>query len=72
MRRAMVWRPLTETDLRLARQMGLSDVGTTVPGVTMAAEREQGPALRYEDPLALRQRVEAAGLKLSVIERYPL
>ena len=72
MRRAMVWRPLAETDLRLARQMGLSDVGTTVPGVIMAAEWEQGPALRYEDLLALRQRVEAAGLKLSVIERYPL
>ena len=52
--------------------MGLSDVGTTVPGVIMAAEWEQGPALRYEDLLAPRQRVEAAGLKLSVIERYPL
>ena len=42
MRRAMVWRPLAETDLRLARQMGLSDVGTTVPGVTMAADRSGG------------------------------
>lgn len=72
MRRAMVWRPLAETDLRLARQMGLSDVGTTVPGVIMAPEREQGPALQCGGLLALRQRVEAAGLKLSVIERYPL
>ena len=72
MRLAMVSRPLAETDLRLARQMGMSDVVTTVPGVTMAPEREQGPALRYEDLLALRQRVEAAGLKLSVIEGYQL
>ena len=42
MRRAMVWRPLAETDLRLAHQMGLSDVGTTVPGVIMAADRSRG------------------------------
>ena len=72
MRLAMVSRPLAETDLRLARQMGMTDVVTTVPGVTMAPEREQGPALRYEDLLALRQRVEAQGLRLSVIEGYQL
>ena len=72
MRLAMVSRPLAEADLRLARQMGMTDVVTTVPGVTMAPEREQGPALRYEDLLALRQRVEAAGLHLSVIEGYQL
>ena len=72
MRLAMVSRPLAETDLRLARQMGMTDVVTTVPGVTMAPEREQGPALRYEDLLALRQRVQAAGLRLSVIEGYQL
>ena len=72
MRLAMVSRPLAESDLRLARQMGMTDVVTTVPGVTMAPEREQGPPLRYEDLLALRQRVEAAGLRLSVIEGYQL
>ena len=72
MRLAMVSRPLAESDLRLARQMGMTDVVTTVPGVTMAPEREQGPALRYEDLLALRRRVEAAGLRLSVIEGYQL
>ncbi len=72
MRLAMVSRPLAETDLRLARQMGMTDVVTTVPGVTMAPEREQGPALRYEDLLALRLRVEAQGLRLSVIEGYQL
>ena len=49
MRLAMVSRPLAESDLRLARQMGMTDGVTTVPGVTMAPEREQGPPLRYED-----------------------
>lgn len=72
MKLAMVSRPLAEADLRLARQMGMTDVVTTVPGVTMAPEPEQGPALRYEDLLGLRQRVEAAGLTLSVIEGYQL
>ena len=41
MRLAMVSRPLADTDLRLARQMGMTDVVSTVPGVTMAPEREQ-------------------------------
>ena len=72
MKLAMVSRPLAETDLRLARQMGMTDVVTTVPGVTMAPEREQGAPLRYEDLLALRQRVEACGMRLSVIEGYQL
>ena len=72
MKLAMVSRPLDEADLRLARQMGMSDVVTTVPGVTMAPERAQGPALTYQDLLQLRQRVEAAGLRLSVIEGYQL
>lgn len=72
MKLAMVSRPLDEADLRLARQMGMSDVVTTVPGVTMAPERAQGPALGYQDLFQLRQRVEAAGLRLSVIEGYQL
>lgn len=72
MRLAMVSRPLAESDLRLARQMGMSDVVSTVPGVTMAPERVQGPPLGYEDLLALRRQVEAAGLRLSVIEGYQL
>ena len=72
MKLAMVSRPLDEADLRLARQMGMSDVVTTVPGVTMAPERAQGPVLTYQDLLQLRQRVEAVGLRLSVIEGYQL
>ena len=72
MKIAMVSRPLADADLRLARQMGMTDVVSTVPGVTMAPEREQGPALAYEDLLEMRRRVEAAGLTLSVIEGYQL
>lgn len=72
MRLAMVSRPLADTDLRLARQMGMTDVVTTVAGMSMEPQREQGPPLRYEDLLALRLRVEAAGLRLSVLEGYQL
>ena len=67
MRLAMVSRPLAEADLRLAKQMGMTDVVTTLPGVPMTPEREQGPAWQYLDLLHLRQRVEDAGLMLSVI-----
>jgi len=68
----MVSRPLAEADLRLARQMGMTDVVTTMTGVPMAPERVQGPAWTYIDLLHLRQRVEDAGLTLSVIEGYQL
>lgn len=69
---AMVSRPLADSDMRLARQMGMTDVVTTMPGVTMAPERVQAPAWSFLDLLHLRQRVEAAGLILSVIEGYQL
>lgn len=72
MRLAMVSRPLADADLRLARQMGMTDVVTTVPGIPMEPQREQGPPLRLEDLLALRRRVEAQGLRLSVVEGYQL
>jgi len=68
----MVSRPLAEADLRLARQMGMTDVVTTMTGVPMTPERVQGPAWTYRDLLHLRQRVEDAGLTLSVIEGYQL
>lgn len=71
-RLAMVSRPLAETDLRLARQLGMTDVVTTMTGVTMAPERIQAPGWSYLDILHLRKRVEAAGLTLSVIEGYQL
>jgi mannonate dehydratase len=68
----MVSRPLAEADLRLAKQMGMTDVVTTMTGVPMLPERIQGPAWSYLDLLHLRQRVENAGLTLSVIEGYQL
>lgn len=71
-RLAMVSRPLAESDLRLARQLGMTDVVTTMTGVTMAPERVQAPGWSYLDLLHLRNRVEAAGLILSVIEGYQL
>lgn len=72
MRFALVSRPLSEADMRLARQVGVTDIVTTMPGVPMTPEREQGPAWDYLDLLHLRQRVEDAGLTLSVIEGYQL
>ena len=71
-RLAMVSRPLAESDLRLAKQLGMTDVVTTMTGVTMAPERVQAPGWAYLDILHLRKRVEAAGLTLSVIEGYQL
>jgi len=71
-RLAMVSRPLSDADMRLAKQMGMTDVVTTMPGTTMAPERVQGPAWSYVDLLHLKKRVEAAGLTLSVIEGYQL
>lgn len=71
-RLAMVSRPLAEGDMRLAAQMGMTDVVTTMPGVTMAPEPVQGPSWSFLDLLHLRHRVEAAGLTLSVIEGYQL
>ena len=68
----MVSRPLAEADLRLAKQMGMTDVVTTMRGVPMMPERVQGPAWRYIDLLQMRRQVEDAGLTLSVIEGYQL
>lgn len=72
MRIAYVSRPLSESDMRLARQMGATDIVTTLPGTPLAPEREQGPPWEYLPLLHLRQRVEDAGLTLSVIEGYQL
>jgi len=72
MRFAMVSRPLDEADMRLACQVGVTDIVTTMAGVPMTPEREQGLAWDYLDLLHLRQRVADAGLTLSVIEGYQL
>lgn len=72
MKLAMVSRPLSDTDLRLAVQMGMSDVVSTVPGISMAPQREQGPALQLKDLQAMQAQVQAHGLRLSVIEGWQL
>jgi mannonate dehydratase len=72
MKLAMVSRPLADADLRLAVQMGMSDVVSTVPGISMAPQREQGPALALKDLQAMQAQVQARGLRLSVIEGWQL
>ena len=69
---AMVSRPLSEADMRLAKQMVMTDVVNTMTGVPMVPEPVQGPAWSYVDLLHRRQRAEAAGMTLSVIEGYQL
>jgi D-mannonate dehydratase len=72
MKLAMVSRPLADADLHLAVQMGMSDVVSTVPGISMAPQREQGPALALKDLQAMQAQVQARGLRLSVIEGWQL
>lgn len=56
--------PPSEANMRLARQIGVTDVVTGLP-----AER-RGPVCEFLPLLHLRKRVEDAGLKLSVIENF--
>jgi mannonate dehydratase len=71
-RLALVSRPLGESDLRLAKQLGVTDIVTTLPGTPLYPERQQGPAWEFLPLLHLRQQIEDAGLTLSVIEGYQL
>ncbi len=72
MRLALVSRPPDESFMRLARQIGVSDIVGILPGHTMFPERVQGPVWDYLALLRLRQQVEDAGLTLSVIETIPV
>jgi mannonate dehydratase len=58
MRIALVLEPLSESNLELAAQIGVDDIVGRYPGAD------------YADLLALRQRVEDAGLRLAVVEGY--
>lgn len=58
MRIALVITPMTENNLRLAAQIGVTDIVGRYPGP------------RLEDLLVLQDRVDCHGLKLSVIEGY--
>ncbi len=68
----MVSRPLDDAEMRLATQMGMTDVVTTVPRGSMDPRPTQGAPLTEAELTALRRRVESHGLTLSVIEGYQL
>jgi len=63
---ALVLHELNESYLRLARQIGVTDIVTGLP------RRHDDPAYGYTEILALRKRVEDAGLALSVVEGMPI
>lgn len=72
MRIAIVSRPPNEFEMRLAKQMGVTDIVGALPGVSILPERVQGPVWEYLPLLHLRQQVEDAGLTLAVIESIPI
>jgi len=63
MRIALVLRPLSEQSLKIARQIGATDVVTVLP-----AEARTGPVWDFYAILQHRQRIEDAGLQWSVVE----
>jgi len=66
MRIALVLPGLTDSHLRLARQVGATDVVTGFP------ERGYDPVHGFGELLTLKNRVADAGLTLSVIESMPI
>ncbi|MAS35772.1 MAG: mannonate dehydratase [Anaerolineaceae bacterium] len=58
--------PLTDGALRLASQLGVADIVAGRP------EGDSGPVWDFMALLRMRQRVEAAGLKLTVLESVPV
>ena len=72
MRIAIVSRPPDESEMRLARQIGVSDIVGVLPNRSPLPEREQGPVWEYLEFVQTRQQVENAGLALSVIESIPI
>jgi len=72
MRIALVSRPIDESEMRLAKQMGVTDIVSVLPGHSPLPAREQGPVWEYLPLVRLRTQVEDAGLALSVIESIPI
>lgn len=66
MRIALMPVPLDDSALRLAAQIGVSDIVTGRPA------EDSGPVWDFLALLRLRQRIEAAGLRLGVIEGIPV
>ena len=58
---------VTDSNLRYVRQMGATDIVTSLPG-----DQRKGPIWEFEPMLALRKRVEDAGLTLSIFEGIPV
>ena len=56
----------SDSDLRYLRQMGVTDVVSSLRGV------EPGAVWEFEPMLALKNKVENAGLRLSVFEGIPV
>lgn len=72
MRIALVSRPPAESEMRLAKQIGVTDIVSILPGFSPLPQKEQGPVWEYLPLLRLRKQVEDAGLTLSVIESIPI
>ncbi len=67
LRIGLVLPSITDNYLKLARQLGATDIVGSLP-----AEYRTGPVWGFEPFLHLRKRVDDAGLKLSVIESIPI
>ncbi len=67
MKLALVLRPLAEERLKLARQIGVTDIVTVLP-----QEDQSGPVWDFHAILQHRKRVEDAGLTWSVVESVPI
>src|SRR4051794_40713272 len=72
MRLAIVSRPLTQSHMKLAKQMGVTEIVATIPDTPLHPERVQRQPCDFITLLHLRQQVEDFGLTLSVIEGYQL
>ncbi len=72
MRIALAVRPPDESQMRLAKQMGVTDIVSILAGYSPLPQKEQGPVWEFLPLLRLRKQVEDAGLTLSVIESIPI
>ena len=67
MRIGMVLPGLSESNLRLATQIGVTDIVTS-----LGRQHRTGPVWEFRPLLTLRKRIEDAGLTWSVIESMPI
>ena len=71
-RLALVSRPPEESEMRLAGQMGVTDIVSILPDRSTTPQEEQGSVWEYGPFIDIRKQVEDAGLTLSVIESIPI